>query len=59
MTFAELRSAFPEYSLAEIGRALNIPYRTLQNWQAKVNVAPSYVIELMAFKIEHIKKGIR
>jgi DNA-binding transcriptional regulator YiaG len=32
---------------------LNIPHRTVQNWEGGQRQCPEYVVELIAFRIEH------
>lgn len=31
----------------------NIPKRTIENWDAGINKCPKYLIDLMAYKLEH------
>ena len=40
----------------EFGKWLGIPMRTIQNWENGQRSAPSYVVELIAFRIEHDEK---
>lgn len=55
MTFKELRAlsgmtqkAFSEY--------FGIPKRTIENWDAGVNPCPTYLINLMEYKLRKEKK---
>ena len=52
MTIKELRSktglsqkAFAEY--------LNIPQRSIENWESGARIAPSYVIELIEYRLKN------
>lgn len=40
----------------EFSEWLGIPLRTVQNWCGGQRSAPSYVLELIAFRIEHDEK---
>lgn len=40
-------------NLTEFSRALNIPYRTLQDWEAGRRACPEYVVELIAYRVGH------
>lgn len=41
-------------SQTEFGKRLGgIPLRTIQNWENGVRVCPDYVVELIAFRVEH------
>lgn len=51
MDFKELRKA-SGMNLTEFAKFFNIPYRTVQNWDAGTRKCPDYVIELMAYKLE-------
>lgn len=37
----------------EFGKWLGIPMRTIQNWENGQRSAPEYVVELIAFRVEH------
>lgn len=52
MTIKEIRkkTGMSQRAFAEW---LGIPLRTLENWERDVNRAPSYVIELIRYKVEH------
>ena len=39
----------------EMARRLGIPYRTMEDWEAGRRVCPEYVVELIAFRIDHDK----
>lgn len=40
-------------NLTEFSRRLNIPYRTLQDWEAGRRTCPDYVVELIAYRVGH------
>ena len=42
-------------SQAKFAAALHIPVRTLQKWEIGERVCPVYVVELIAFRVEHDK----
>jgi DNA-binding transcriptional regulator YiaG len=42
--------------LTEFAEYFNIPYRTLQNWKAGIRACPSYVVELMKYRLENENK---
>jgi DNA-binding transcriptional regulator YiaG len=52
MTFKELRegSGMNKKQFAEY---FDIPYRTVQNWEAGVNKCPDYLLNLMEYKLQH------
>jgi len=52
MTFKELRkqSGMTQQRFAEY---FGIPKRTIENWDAGVNQCPTYLLELMKYKLEH------
>ena len=53
-TIKEIRQA-TGLSQSKFAAALNIPVRTLQKWEiGEFNPAP-YVVELIAFRVEHDK----
>ena len=35
------------------GEYFNIPHRTIQNWEGGQNECPAYLLELIAYKLEH------
>ena len=37
----------------EFSKAYGVPLRTLQNWELGVNIPPSYVLDLLEFRIKH------
>lgn len=49
-------------SMQKFGDRYGIPLRTIQGWEGGERVAPSYVYELLKFKVEHdnaeFKKGL-
>ena len=50
MNFKELRNKYG-LSLIEVSKRYNIPYRTVQNWDAGVRNCPVYVLELLEHRI--------
>lgn len=52
MTIKELR-AKTGMTQTEFGKWLGIPMRTIQNWENGQRAAPQYVVDLIAFRIEH------
>lgn len=40
-------------NLTDFSKALNIPYRTLQDWEAGRRSCPEYVAELVKFRVEN------
>lgn len=55
-TIKELR-ALTGLSQVEFGKLLNIPRRSIENWEAGTSNPPEYVLELIGFRIENMKKG--
>lgn len=51
MTIKELRAA-TKMTQTEFGEYLNIPMRTIQNWEGGQRSCPEYVVELIKYKIE-------
>ena len=51
MTIKELRQS-TGMTQTEFGDYLNIPMRTIQNWEGGQRNCPEYVIELIKYKIE-------
>lgn len=52
MSFKELR-IMAGMSLKQFSDYFDIPYRTIQNWEAEVRKCPEYLLELMAYKLKH------
>lgn len=44
-------------SRAAFSRAYHIPIRTLENWDAGVNSAPAYVLDLLAYAVITRERG--
>ena len=38
--------------MKEFSEYLEIPYRTLQNWETGVRKCPDYLVKLIAYKLE-------
>ena len=55
MTFKELRE-YSGMNLKQFSDFFKIPYRTVQNWESGQRNAPEYVLELIKYKLDHIKK---
>ena len=55
MTFKELREQ-SGMNLTEFSKFFEIPYRTVQNWDAGTRACPSYLLKLMQFRLEHKDK---
>lgn len=55
MTFKELKteSGMTQKQLSEF---LNIPKRTIENWDSGASKCPPYVLELIEYKLIHEKK---
>lgn len=55
MTIKEMRTAAGVSQVA-FGKLLNIPIRTIQEWEADRRTPPEYVVELIQYKLinEHI-----
>ena len=55
LTVKEMRTA-SGMSQAAFGELLNIPVRTIQEWEAERRTPPDYVVELIRYKLtnEHI-----
>ena len=43
-------------NMKQFAAHFEIPYRTIQNWEAGVNKCPEYLLELMKYKLT--KEGI-
>lgn len=54
-TLKELREA-AQMSLKDFSSYLNIPYRTMQNWEGNQRKAPEYLVELISYKLK--KEGL-
>lgn len=56
MDFKEIRqqSGMNKTQFAEY---FNIPYRTIQNWEAGVRQCPAYVLDLIKYKLNNENKG--
>ncbi len=42
--------------MKEFAEHFGIPYRTVQNWEAGVNICPVYTLKLLKFKLDHKEK---
>lgn len=51
-TIKELR-AKTGLTQKDFSERLNIPKRTIEDWETGKRVPPPYVVELIAFRIEH------
>ena len=40
-------------NLTQFGKFFGIPYRTIQNWEAEINKCPSYMIDLMEYRLRN------
>lgn len=52
MTIKEIRAS-TGLSQSKFAAALNIPLRTLQKWETGERSCPEYVIELVAYRVQH------
>lgn len=52
MTFKELREQ-SGMNMKQFAAHFEIPYRTIQNWEAGVNKCPEYLLKLMKFRLDH------
>ena len=52
MTIKEIRAG-TGLSQAKFCAALNIPLRSLQKWETGERSCPEYVVELIAYRVEH------
>lgn len=57
MTVKELRTSHG-MNIKEFSDYFNIPYRTVQNWDAGVRECPEYLLELMKYKLNNESKGV-
>lgn len=55
MTYKELREK-SRMSRTDFSIYFNIPYRTIQNWDLEVRSCPTYIVELMQYKLQ--KEGL-
>lgn len=55
MTFKELREG-TGMNKTQFAEYFDIPYRTVQNWEAGVNKCPEYLLNLMMYKLS--KEGL-
>ena len=51
MTIKEIRE-LTNLNKKEFAEKYSIPYRTVQNWECKVNNCPPYVLDLLEFKVK-------
>lgn len=51
MTFQELRQA-TGMNLKQFSDYFEIPYRTIQNWEGGQRECPTYLLELMKYKLK-------
>lgn len=51
MTFKELRDR-SGMNMTQFSKYFGIPYRTIQNWESGERQCPSYLLELMAYKLK-------
>ena len=58
MKFKELRES-SGMNMKEFSEYFNIPYRTIQNWDAVRRQCPEYLLELMEYKLLNENKIIR
>ena len=54
MTIKELRE-YSEMTQKEFSKYLNIPYRSIQNWEESKRKCPEYIIELIEYKLKKEK----
>lgn len=52
LTFKELREQ-SGMNMKQFAAHFEIPYRTIQNWEAGVNKCPEYLLKLMKFRLDH------
>ena len=55
MTVKEIRESVG-LSQSKFASALNIPVRTLQKWETGERSCPEYVVELIAYRVQHDPK---
>lgn len=56
MTFKELREQ-SSMNMKQFAAHFEIPYRTIQNWEAGVNKCPEYLLKLMKFRLDRETPG--
>lgn len=44
-------------NMKQFSSHFEIPYRTVQNWEAGINKCPEYVIRLIQYKLENEAPG--
>ena len=57
MTFKELRES-TGMNMKQFSDYFNIPYRTIQNWDAERRQCPEYLMDLMEYKLVNENKII-
>lgn len=58
LTFKEIKER-SGMNLKQFSDYFEIPYRTIQNWDAGIRQCPDYLLKLMLYKIEkEIKKEV-
>lgn len=55
MTIRELREKY-NMTQAQFAEATGVPFRTLQGWDCGRRNPPEYIINLIKFKLDHIKE---
>lgn len=55
MKFKEIRE-YSKMNITTFSKYFNIPYRTVQHWEAGTRKCPPYLLELMEYKLK--KEGI-
>lgn len=55
MTFKQLREA-SGMNMKQFSDYFNIPYRTIQNWDAEIRQCPEYLMELMEYRLVNENK---
>lgn len=55
MTIKEIRQS-TGLSQSKFAAALNIPLRTLQKWEIGERSCPEYVVDLIAYRVQHDPK---
>lgn len=51
-TIEELRNCV-HMNKTQFSEYLDIPYRTIQNWEAGIRQCPNYVIRLIEYRLKH------
>lgn len=52
MKFKDLRKA-SGMNMTDFAKYFNIPYRTIQNWEAGTRQCPEYVVELIEYRLQN------